>query len=580
MSVIALTLSPSSSKRFHGWQWLVIISVIAFFYATTGMLGMRYATLPPFNVTAVWPPSGIAIAAVLIFGWRALVGIFVGAFISNYDTLLIAEVFPRGVFADLGIASGAVIQSFISAWLLRRFTEGEQFYNSTRGVLLFTLLSGLLAPTINATIGSSSLVLMGFAEPAIHPNLWFTWWMGDVGGVMIVAPVLLVWWQPRRAYSRDQWLKLFALLGILAVLSIIVTRSGQPVIYLVLPVISLIAFAYEASGASLAIFITNGIAIASATQGMGRFVQADINETMILLQAFTVTVSLSALLLAAAMHERRCAAAAIEEARRTLEDKVAQRTSELSEAKDAAEAAARSKSLYVAHTAHEFRTPLGAIIGYTEALAEGYLGDADVLDQDQRDALSAIEKNARRLIALINDTLEISKIESGSVTLNLGTLSPRALVDETIAELASLARQNGLYLRAEFADDAPETIVCDGARLQQVLINLIGNALKFTNSGGVTVTVSPAEQPDQWQVVVRDTGVGIEPGDFQRIFETFQRGESRHQPVREGTGLGLPIARQLARLMGGDITLSSTPGEGSIFTVTLPRTVSPSPTTR
>lgn len=580
MSVIALTLSPPTSRRFQGWQWLVIIGVIAFFYAVTGMLGMRYATLPPFNVTAVWPPSGIAIAVVLIFGWRALIGIFLGAFISNYEAFLIPEVFPRGVIADLGIASGAVLQSLISAWLLRRFIDGEHFYNSTRGVLLFTLFSGLLAPVINATIGSSSIVLTGFAAPEIHPSLWFTWWMGDAGGVMIVAPLLLIWRNAPTYLSRDQLLKMAGLLAILAALSVVVTRSSLPIVYLVLPIISVIAFAWEARGASLAIFITNGIAIWSATQGLGPFVRPDINEAMILLQAFTGTVSLSALLLGAAMHERRAAAASLEEERRTLEDKVSLRTRELTEAKDAAEAADRSKSLYVAHTAHEFRTPLGAIIGYAEALLEGYLGDAEQLDAEQKDALGYIDKNARRLIALINDTLEISKIEAGSVSLNLSTVSPRALVDETIAELASIARQSNLYLRAEFSADAPDAVICDGPRLQQVLINLIGNALKFTNTGGVTVVVSAAEQSDQWQITVRDTGVGINPADFNRIFETFQQVPSSDQRIREGTGLGLSIARQLARLMGGDITFVSSIGDGSAFTVTLPRTVASSPTTR
>jgi PAS domain S-box-containing protein len=248
-----------------------------------------------------------------------------------------------------------------------------------------------------------------------------------------------------------------------------------------------------------------------------------------------------------------------------LEEEVQQRTVDLVLARDAAEAANRAKSVFLSSMSHELRTPMNAILGFS-----GLMRKDPLLSQEQRENLDIINRSGEHLLTLINDVLEMAKIEAGRVQVESAPIDLGALVRDVSDMMAVRAREKGLQLLIDQSSEFPRYIKGDEARLRQVLINLVGNAVKFTPQGGVTMRfgMKPDHWPPRLLIEIEDSGIGISAADQLRIFEPFvQVGELSTQ---KGTGLGLTITRQFVQLMGGTIAVESVPGEGSTFRVELP----------
>jgi signal transduction histidine kinase/CheY-like chemotaxis protein len=249
-----------------------------------------------------------------------------------------------------------------------------------------------------------------------------------------------------------------------------------------------------------------------------------------------------------------------------LELVVSHRTAELMEARDLAQAANKAKSAFLANMSHELRTPLNAILGFSNLLRQH--GSSE----DQRKDLDIINSSGEHLLSLVNDALDVAKIEAGQSVIETAPCDLGALLQEVTSMMRPRAEEKLLVLRLEEALERPRYVRADAARLRQVLINLLGNAVKFTEQGSVTLRVASisVEDPNRVCLVVEveDTGVGIAAEDQARIFEAFvQVGAARKQ---KGTGLGLAIARQFTELMGGTIRVQSTPGKGSSFRMEIP----------
>ncbi|NEO87193.1 MAG: response regulator [Spirulina sp. SIO3F2] len=249
-----------------------------------------------------------------------------------------------------------------------------------------------------------------------------------------------------------------------------------------------------------------------------------------------------------------------------LELRVQERTAELAVAKEKAEIANKAKSTFLANMSHELRSPLNAILGFAQLMAR-----SSDLTPEQFDNVSVINRSGEYLLSLINHVLDLSKIEAGKTTFNPKSFDLYRLLDE-IEDLFHLRAENkNLQLLFNRWEDLPHYIKTDDVKLRQVLINLLNNALKFTHEGGIMVSVTATEQTSpascQQELVftVEDTGVGIAPEEQDRLFEAFGQTQSGRE-AQEGTGLGLPISREFVRLMGGDMQVSSHPGEGSKFT--------------
>ncbi|MDD5268061.1 MAG: PAS domain S-box protein [Methylococcales bacterium] len=248
-----------------------------------------------------------------------------------------------------------------------------------------------------------------------------------------------------------------------------------------------------------------------------------------------------------------------------LEEEVEQRTAQLELALNAAEAANRAKSVFLSNMSHEFRTPLNAILGFSSLMRQDMR-----LSEKQHENLDIINRSGEHLLALINDVLEMAKIEAGRVQLENAPLDLGGLVRDVTDMMHLRAQEKGLQLLINQSSEFPRYIKGDEARLRQILINLVGNAVKFTQHGGVTVRfgLKPRATPQRLLIEVEDSGEGINPEDLQNIFEPFVQLEQT--TTQKGTGLGLTITREFVQMMDGTINVESAPGKGSTFRVELP----------
>jgi signal transduction histidine kinase len=225
--------------------------------------------------------------------------------------------------------------------------------------------------------------------------------------------------------------------------------------------------------------------------------------------------------------------------------------------------ASKHKSQFLANMSHELRTPLNAILGYTELILDNIYGEAP---GKVREVLERVAKSGRHLLGLINDVLDLSKIEAGQLTLALSDYSLKQVVQTVLTAVEALAAEKALALKVTFPPDLPPGRG-DERRLTQVLLNLVGNAIKFTDTGEVRVEVTAAD--GTFRVAVADTGPGIAEADQQKIFEEFQQADASPTRQKGGTGLGLAIAKRIIELHGGRIGVESSPGRGSTFWFTV-----------
>lgn len=262
--------------------------------------------------------------------------------------------------------------------------------------------------------------------------------------------------------------------------------------------------------------------------------------------------------------ERLAQETALRELNNTLEKKVADRTRELEVVAVRAQAADRLKSAFLASMSHELRTPLNSIIGFTGIVLQGLAGP---LNEEQKKQLGMVRGSARHLLDLINDVLDLSKIEAGELQVRSELFDVRQSIGQVVASVQPLASKKGLQLSSNIAANI-SGMTGDRRRVEQIILNLLSNAIKFTDHGNIRLDASILE--DHLCIHVHDTGIGIRPDDLKGLFQPFNQIDTGLTREHDGTGLGLAICRRLAGLMGGKIEVSSEWQKGSVFTLTLP----------
>jgi signal transduction histidine kinase len=531
---------------------LLTIVALAAVYVAAGRLGLQLDAVGGF-ATLVWAPTGIALAALLAGGMRLWPGVAAGAFLVN---VWAGATIPLA----LAIALGNTLEAVTAAYALGRIRGFDPSLRRARDAFALIVIGALLSTLLSATIGASSLRLAGVITPERFGATWLAWWIGDAIGDLIVAPLLLCWLTVSHGISRPRTAEAFLLMVALGGAAVLVFGAPAPTgaagfiqPYLLSPFLIWAALRFRQRGATAAIFLVSVIAIWGTALGLGPFNGGPLHERLSVLQAFLAILAVTFLMLGAVAAERATA------------------LRELTVARDASEAASRAKSRFLAVVSHELRTPLNGIIGYADLLLDNVAG---TMVEQQHGYVSRIRSAAWHLVSVIEGILTFARGDVGQHDLRLEPSDATSLVRDAVALLAPYVAAKQLDVQVSVPDEAV-AMLTDPGKVRQILVNLLGNAVKFTTAPAIEMG---CRRDDGWVTFhVRDHGPGIPSDQLERIFEPFAQVGGNNAQLTAGTGLGLPVSRMLAELLGGTVTVTSRLGEGSTFNVRLPATTSAAP---
>ena len=530
------------SRRFSG---LPLIGAFAIIYIIAGKIGLHLASLHA-SASPVWPPAGIALAAILVLGYRAWPAIFVGAFIVNVTT-------AGDIATSVAIATGNTLEGVAGAWLVNRFAGGTNVFDRPQGVFKFALAAAISA-VVSPLFGVTSLALDGFADWTNYGAIWLTWWLGDVTGDLIFTPLVLLWglrW--RLAWKKAEAVEVGVLLLLLTLFSAVVfggwleiSVKNYPIAFICGPIVIWTAFRFTQRETATGIFILSVIAVWGTVRGFGPFVSQNENQSLLTVQSWTAVLAITAMALSAGMAERR----RVEE--------------ELQQQKSIVEAANRTKDHFLAMLSHELRTPLTPVISALESLEI-----EPTRTEDTKASLEMIRRNIELETQLIDDLLDFTRITRDKMQLRFAPVDAHQALSNVVEMCRAEARSKKLHvhltLRAKNC-----VVTADAAKFQQIIWNLLKNAIKFTPEGG-NITIS-SDNPSEtvFVVSIRDTGIGMEPEVMQRIFDPFEQGNRSFEHRVGGLGLGLAISKSLAQVHGGTLTAESDGSNcGSTFTLSM-----------
>jgi PAS domain S-box-containing protein len=667
----------------------IVVLAVAVLYFGAAELGLSLASVHT-NVSPVWPPSGIALSALLIFGVRLWPGIFIGALAANS--------FTNVPFATaLGIAIGNTLEATLAVYLLRTTPHKRVTLNSVSEIARFVLFAVAFAPMVSATIGNISLCLGNAASWSDFAQLWLTWWLGDAFGVLILTPCFLSW--GRNTAIPDRLGEISMMMILLFVTSMVIFGGWfpgpiktYPLAYLCLPLLLWAALRFDQRIVTLGILLLAAVAVWGALNSYGPFVRPNPNTSQLLLLSFIGTATLTTLVLFAATNERRLAeqegqrlGTQLEMHRRRIEDIVQtvpgvvweawgqpdeasqqinfvssgvekmlgyskeewlatpnfwlsivhpddkeraaqeaagfftsctggvsrfrwlrkdgrevwveaqsvvvldssgapvgmrgvtidisaaiQAENERAEllrreraARTEAEDASRLKDEFLATVSHELRTPLNAVVGWARLLRTGQLDS-----EGTSHALEVIERNAGVQRQIIEDLLDVSRIITGKLLVASEPLELLLVIHAAIDVIRPAAAAKDIQLQTHI--DAPEVVVRgDADRLQQIIWNLLANAVKFTPAQG-TVDIYLTQEGTDAEIRIEDSGPGIPDEFLSRVFDRFSQADSTSTRKHGGLGLGLAIVRHLVELHGGSVLARNKDTQGAILIVRLP----------
>jgi len=534
-------------------------SPLAFLAAYALIAAAAYAmTVGAGGLAVLWINNGLLAAALLLLPRSSAIPVAVVCTIIDALAALLTGSIP----AQAGlIAACDLSESVLAAILIRQVGGAGLDVHRFSRLWRLTVFAVLPATLTFGTVGAILLTRLIGGD---FLTTWGVWFGGDFLGMMIGAPAVLLLARARRYTqpSLAQPSTLQLVIVTLAVTAALFHFLPYAPLYLSFPLLLTIVLRVDPPRAILAIAGFAFLAAASTSLGYGPIAQqyADISQRILALQTYLAAVQFCALVIISVLSQRTQAQKGLSRAL------TAART-----ARREAETAARSKSRFLAVMSHEMRTPLNGISGHAQLLSAN-----PALPQVSREPLAAIQASCGVLVSLIDDVLDYSGVEGGHLQLTPGPVSIPAVIQRVATLALPLLGDRPIELRLEIDVPADMLHSVDEGRLAQVLFKLLSNAAKFTRRGAITLsaTISPSSLPgvDDVTIVVTDTGLGVAPDDLALLFRPFSQVDSTPTRQFSGAGLGLAIARALVGLMGGSLTVESTVGLGSSFTMKVPMT--------
>jgi len=534
--ILLLITRKSSALRDNAPKIIALFAV----YFITARLGLMLGAVSGF-ATFVWPPSGISLAALFIFGTELWPGIALGAFFANWSLGA-----PFGVAA--GIALGNTLEAMTGVFLLRRFGFLTSLEN-LRSVLGLVLPATVLSTIVSASIGVISLFLGGKLPSAALGATWLAWWLGDVMGNLIVAPFLFVWSskvslrkEPRQITEASLVMLGMLFCGIFVFTELIFV--GDPIFprpFCIFPVMMLVAVRLGQRGVVTANLLLAVIIIYTTALGGGQFWTGSLSNSLLQANIFLTILIVSKLVFASAMTERN---------RLFLE----------------AQNAIRARDEFLSIASHELKTPLTSLKLQLQMALRGVDPEKNLVPSPEKLAkvLKIFNEQVNRLTNLIEDLLDVSRISAGKLILRRETLNLGQLANEVVEQFSAIATE--AHCSVELKINNEVSGVWDRTRIEQTIVNLLSNAIKYAPNSPITIDV--ASDDANATIIVQDLGPGIPKDQHTKIFDRFERVTTSKNI--NGLGLGLYIVSEIVHSHSGSIRVESEAGQGAKFIVTLP----------
>lgn len=579
-------------------QKLAIIIIIAILYSVSAKLSQLLAP-PGTLVIPVWPPSGIALAAILIFGNIALIGIFFGCFISSLH-MFAAEGVALSLLYALMPGLGGALQSYIGKLTLLNFVGTNNIFKNTRSVIIFILISGYVTCMINPTIGTSTLVLTGSIPISQFTTDWITWWISDSVGVIAMTPTIIAWYQKWQGHiSLSQFSNLIIAWFFILSLGYIALHVNEQIAYLFIPLAIWSAFQLEIKLSLLTGFLISSVCIYGVTHNHS-IINTDFYFTEILLiQIFISIIYLTILLINAILADREKAYQNLQLLNAQLEKRVIERTKDLSDTNQQLEiqknkaiqafeelkqSHARlmqsekmaSLGLLTAGVAHEIKNPLNAMSANMKSINENVNQLVHSIDQVAIDEevekevigtgekteslIEATNEGIKRTAGIIADLCAFARDDEAEMTM----VDIHHNIDSTLNLLSSEIKSN-ISIIKEYGDIP--SILCHPGKINQVIMNILINAIHaLQNRENSKIFIKTTRKDDSIELRIRDNGAGIKKEVLDKIFVPFFT--TKRDGV--GSGLGLFISSNIIKEHNGTISAVSELGKGTEFIIILP----------
>ena len=521
--------------------YIIELAAIAFIYFGLVKLGLTLASVNP-SASPVWPATGFALAILLLRGYRVWPAIFVGAFLANASS-------AGSIYTAAAIAVGNSLEGVLGALLINRLSGGVRTFATPAGIAKFALISAA-STAISPAIGVSSLSLGGYAEWAQFGPIFMTWWLGDLAGALVVAPVLVLWAEgpPARAHVGEA-IAIFVVaagIGLIAFSPMIEQTGTAP--------LSSFWLSFRWSGRRCGVIratrrpqrsFSRDSRSGARLPAAGLFYGRVSTSLFVLLIMFIVSAAIPSLMLSAM-------ATQLQDSYTMLEGKVEERTHQL-------ELANLAKSRFIAVASHDLRQPLHALGLFVAQLREH-------LDSAERNRIvEQIDAAVTDMDELFNAMLDISKLDAGVLVPNISEFAIASVFKRIESTFTGMAREKGLSFRIA---SSGAWVRSDSILLERILLNLVSNAIRCTKEGGVVL--GSRRRGERLHIEVWDTGPGIPEDKRQSVFDEFYRLPDLEHAGHPGLGLGLSIVERLCRLLGHSVELSSVMGKGCVFRIIVP----------